>query len=75
MNQAEIVTKRWQELGNFLLVKYNDGNLHDEKDGQFLRNEYDRPVHAKFPGYSEEYYRSVVKDAGDRLKMRELPKE
>nr|WP_321451904.1 C69 family dipeptidase [uncultured Carboxylicivirga sp.] len=74
-NQAEIVTDRWRELGEFLLVKYNDGNLHEEENGVFKRNEYGNPAHAKFPGYSEDYYRSVVKDAGDKLKMRDLPKQ
>jgi len=73
MNQAELVTERWRELGQFLLVKYNDGNLHEEVDGKFLRNEHGNPAHAKFPGYSEEYYKTIVKDAGDRLKLRELP--
>ncbi|MCU4166332.1 dipeptidase [Carboxylicivirga caseinilyticus] len=73
-NQAEIVTDRWRSLGEFLLVKYNDGNLHEEENGVFKRNEHGNPAHAKFPGYSEDFYRSVVKDAGDKLKMRELPK-
>ncbi len=73
MNQAEIVTERWRQLGQFLLVKYNDGNLHEEENGVFLRNEHGYPKSPSFPGYSEEFYRSVVKDAGDKLKMRELP--
>jgi len=73
MNQAELVTERWRKLGEFLLVKYNDGNLHEEVDGKFLRNEHGNPAHAKFPGYSEEYYKTIVKDAGDHLKLRELP--
>ncbi len=74
MNQAELVVAKWRELGNFLLVKYNDGNLHEEKDGEFLRNEHGNPAHAKFPGYSAEYYQTIVKDAGDHLKLKELPK-
>ncbi|MBS2097374.1 dipeptidase [Carboxylicivirga linearis] len=74
-NQAEIVTERWRQLGEFLMVKYNDGNLHEEENGEFKRNEHGNPAHAKFPGYSEEYYRNVVKDAGNKLKMRELPKD
>ena len=74
-NQAEIVTERWRQLGEFLMVKYNDGNLHEEENGVFKRNEHGIPAHAKFPGYSEEYYRNVVKDAGDKLRMRELPKD
>ncbi|MCU4175399.1 dipeptidase [Carboxylicivirga sp. N1Y90] len=73
MNQAELVTERWKRLGEFLLVKYNDGNLHEEVDGEFLLNEHGISKPPKFPGYSEDYYRSVVKDAGEKLKMKELP--
>ena len=73
INQAELVVAKWRELGNFLLVKYNDGNLHEEKDGKFLRNEYGNPAHAKFPGYSQDFYKAIVKDTGDHLKLRELP--
>ncbi len=69
--QAEIAVNRWRELGQFLFVKYLDGNLHEEKDGVFLRSPSGRPVHAKFPGYSQEYYREVVKDTGDKLKVKE----
>ncbi|WP_430816854.1 dipeptidase [Carboxylicivirga sp. RSCT41] len=75
MNQAELVTNRWRKLGEFLLVKYNDGNLHEEVDGEFLRNEHGNPKHAKFPGYSQEYYKTIVKDSGDHLKLKELPAE
>ncbi len=75
VNQAELVTERWRKLGEFLLVKYNDGNLHEEENGVFKRNEHGNPAHAKFPGYSEEYYKTIVKDAGDHLKLRELPAE
>ncbi|MCG8578717.1 MAG: C69 family dipeptidase [Bacteroidales bacterium] len=73
VNQAELVTEKWRKLGEFLLVKYNDGNLHEEVDGKFLRNEHGNPKHAKFPGYPNEYYKTIVKDAGDHLKLRELP--
>ncbi|MBS2210913.1 C69 family dipeptidase [Carboxylicivirga mesophila] len=75
INQAELVTERWRKLGEFLLVKYNDGNLHEEENGVFKRNEHGNPAHAKFPGYSQDYYKTIVKDAGDHLKLRELPAE
>jgi dipeptidase len=75
VNQSQIVMSRWKKLGEFLMVKYLDGNLHPEKDGEFIRNEHGYPANPKFPGYSEGYYREVVKDAGDRLKVKELPKQ
>lgn len=67
--QADSSTTRWRELGEYLLVKYLDGNRKREKDGQFMYNEYGFPEYPEFPGYSEEYYRAIVKDAGERLKV------
>ncbi|MFC2090868.1 dipeptidase [Bacteroidota bacterium] len=57
----------WKELGHYLLVKYIDGNIKREKNGQFLRNDYGYPAGPMQPGYSEEWKRNVVKDAGDKL--------
>ena len=51
------------------MVKYLDGNRKKEKGGHFLENGYGLPADPDFPGYSEEYYRAVAKDAGDRLKV------
>lgn len=75
VNQAQNVVTRWKKLGEFLTVKYLDGNLHPEKDGEFLRNPHGNPAGPQFPGYSEEYYRSIVNQTGDRLKENELPKK
>ncbi len=69
VSEAENTTKNWRKLGEYLLVKYMDGNIKKEKDGKFERTEYGGAVSPEFPGYSEEYYRSVAKDAGDRLKV------
>ncbi len=67
--QANNATARWKELGEYLLVKFIDGNVKREKYGEFERNEYGIPASPLTPGYSEEYYRSVVNDAGERLKV------
>ncbi len=75
LNQSSITLKRWKKLGEFLMVKYLDGNLHREKDGKFLRNEYGHPHHAEFPGYDENYYRKIINETGDKLKMKKLPGE
>jgi dipeptidase len=71
--ETEMVMQKWTKLGQFLFVKYLDGNLHEEKDGVFLRNEHGNPAHAKFPGYSQEYYEQIVNKTGDKLKMKEWP--
>ncbi len=72
INEAEMATSNWRTLGEYLLVKYMDGNVKREKDGQFERTPYGGAVSPEFPGYSEEYYRSVAKDAGERLRVQEL---
>ena len=64
------ITERWKKLGEYLLVKYMDGNVKKEENGAFKRNPYGQPDMPDFPGYDEEYYRSIVKSAGDRLKVR-----
>ncbi len=75
INQTQNVVSRWKKLGEFLTVKYLDGNLHPEKDGEFLRNPYGNPANPQFPGYDAEYYRKIVEQTGDRLKEKELPKK
>jgi dipeptidase len=68
---AEKATERWKQLGEYLLVKYIDGNVKKESNGQFQRNPYGQPAMPDFPGYDEAYYRSIVKSAGERLEVKE----
>jgi len=67
---ADQATARWKTLGEYLLVKYIDGNVKKEEDGQFKRSPYGMPVSPNFPGYDENYYRSIVNSAGERLKVK-----
>jgi len=73
IEQTDITVNRWRELGNFLLVKYIDGNVHPEKNGVFKRNAHGYPAHPHHPGYSKRYYKKIVDDTGDKLKMKEFP--
>lgn len=68
-NMANYVVDYWKELGNFLLVKYLDGNVKHEKDGEFLRNAWGYPKSPMFPGYSEEWKKNVVEKTGDKFLM------
>ncbi|MDR2809757.1 MAG: C69 family dipeptidase [Tannerellaceae bacterium] len=68
---ARNATTRWKELGEYLLVKYIDGNMKKEENGQFRRNPYGLPASPDFPGYDEAYYRNIVVSAGDRLQVKE----
>lgn len=62
-------TAQYKKLGDYLLVKYLDGNIKKEKDGKFERSESGMPVQPVFGGYNERYFRSIVNDAGDKLKV------
>jgi dipeptidase len=57
---------QWKELYKFLFTKYLDGNV---KVKQEIPKGYNR-VNPKLsqPGYSEEWYRAIVKSTGDRFK-------
>ncbi len=68
---AEESTSRYLQLAQYLLVKYLDGNLKKEKDGQFERSNTGYPVYPEFPGYPEEYFRAIVADpaAAKNLKV------
>ena len=67
---ADEATARWKQLGEYLIVKYIDGNVKKEENGQFKRNAYGLPAYPDFPGYDENYYRSIVRSAGERLKVK-----
>lgn len=66
--QANAAVARWDELANYLLVKYLDGNVKQEGKDGFLRNPWGNPMPPQFPGYDEAWKAQVVRDAGSRLK-------
>jgi dipeptidase len=66
-------TRDYKALGDMLLVKYLDGNIKKQKeDGTFERTETGVAVSPTFGGYNERYYRSIVNEQGDRLKVIEV---
>ena len=62
LSQAEKSTAEWKKLGEYLLVKYMDGNIKKEKDGKFLQNEDKIPPSINRAGYPEEFLRKMVKE-------------
>lgn len=64
---ANSTTERWKKLGEYLLVKYMDGNVKKEKDGKFLDNGYGLSASPDHPGYSQDYYKAVAKTHGENL--------
>ena len=63
--------QKYKQLGDYLFVKYLDGNVKREKDGKFERSPYGMPVTPKFPGYNERYHRSIIDETGTRLQVKE----
>ena len=62
VNQVESTVKKWKELGQYLIIKYKDGNVMREKDGQFERNESGKlPASPLHPAYPESWYRTIIK--------------
>jgi dipeptidase len=68
VNTAQELVNKWRNFGNFLLVKYIDGNVKKQNsDGSFQRTPYGVPAGPDHPLYPESWYRAIVFDAGDKL--------
>jgi dipeptidase len=63
VKQGNMTVARWRELGEFLFVKYLDGNVKDAQG---------KVTH---PGYPEDWYRRIVTETGDHFQMKKLPGE
>lgn len=71
-SQAENSTASWKKLGEYLLVKYMDGNIKAEKNGKFVQNDRKIPPTIIRAGYPEEFLRQMVKEnPGLRVKTAE----
>ena len=70
VSQVENTVKKWRDLGHYLLIKYKDGNVMSEQNGQFKRNESgklpDSPLH---PAYPEWWYRKIIENNKDHFKV------
>ena len=47
-----------------------DGNLKKEENGHFTQNGYGLSEYPDSPRYDQDYDRSIVKSAGDKLKAK-----
>ena len=63
---------KWKQLGEFLLVKYIDGNIKREQDGIFQDNGITNtiPAYPDQPGYPEWWYEKIVEETGDHFKVK-----
>lgn len=71
ISTAEQTFRRWKELGQFLLVKYIDGNVKKEINGEFQYNGMggNVPAFPAQPGYPEWWYEKIVEKDGEKLKV------
>lgn len=61
---GENTVAEWKKLYAFLFTRFMDGNVKTKVEGK-------QNPHVEYPGYDEEWYRQVAKDAGEKLKMPE----
>lgn len=69
--EAEVAMSCYHALDIYLLVKYNDGNIKREKDGRFERTQWGVPASPVQPRYSDDFYRAIVRQRGDELRVKE----
>ncbi|MGC9150802.1 MAG: dipeptidase [Microbacter sp.] len=68
--QAEAVTAAWKKLGEYLLVKYLDGNIKIEKNGKFVQNAAGIPPNIERPGYPDEFKKQIIQAEPDEFKVK-----
>ncbi len=67
VNTANATVNRWNELNNWLLVKYIDGNVKKENNGVFTRNPWGYPVSPSQPGYNKQFLETIVNGTGSKF--------
>ena len=70
LNSAEKMMRKWNDLFKFLVVKHNDMVLKPVENGKFKRSEHGLGASVVRPGYSEEYWRKIIKENPDKYKMK-----
>lgn len=69
---AQTAVDSWKKLGEFLIVRYNDGAVKRMQNGQLQRPETGNTAPLDRPGYNKEFLQELVKATGERYKMKEL---
>lgn len=72
VSQAQGALDAWKKLGEYLIVKYMDGVVKKEKDGEFIYNEYGGSQYPNRPKYNEKYLREIIREKGNWLKEKEI---
>lgn len=67
VKSAQNTFNQWKKLSEYLIVKYIDGNIKREKNGNFERSSVGYPMMPLQPGYSDSWKKSVIQDTGNKL--------
>ncbi|MGB4653963.1 MAG: C69 family dipeptidase [Bacteroidales bacterium] len=67
VSQGANTVREWKQLYRFLFTKYLDGNIKTPREVPAGYKYYAPKVEQ--PGYSEQYYRDLIKATGDKFKV------
>ena len=69
--RAELMMRRWRELDQLLLMKYIDGNIKTVENGRIKTTPTGVVTGIKQPPYPACFYRQIVNDKGEVLRVKE----
>ncbi|MDR2683277.1 MAG: C69 family dipeptidase, partial [Dysgonamonadaceae bacterium] len=69
---AQTALDEWKQLGEYLTVKYMDGVVKKEANGQFLQNPYGGTLYPNRPKMDENYLRAIIQQKGQWLQEKEI---
>lgn len=68
---AQAMLDEWNQLGQLLIVKYNDMAVkRTDSEGRFLQTPGGEPRSVLRPGYPDNYKHKIVGETGERYKIR-----
>ena len=69
VNTANSTVHFWKKLYHFLFMKFKDGNIMKSRGMQILDNGNGKkiPLYPYQPGYSKEWYKTLVEKTGDKF--------
>ncbi|MBA7559673.1 hypothetical protein ES708_01288 [subsurface metagenome] len=69
VNSGNRTVSEWKDLYRYLFAKYMDGNIKEKREVP-EGYKYVTP-NVSQPGYSEEWYRRIIKDTGDKFEYKD----
>ena len=69
---AQAAIESWKKLGEFLIVRYNDGVVKFVENGRIKGPETGDGARVQRVGYPEDFLKMVVRETGERYKSKEV---